>query len=111
YLEDLMVKIISNTGGFGADVMDCPPGLAVSEDELEQITRAWTRHSVLCFRTVDMTPEEHVNFSRRLGELHIMRPLKFNLDGYPEVFVVSNASKADPSKPVAGNAEGDAGLR
>ncbi len=106
-----MMKIVSNAGGFGAYVVDCPQGLAVSEEELEQLKRAWIQHSVLCFRSVDMTPEEHVRFSRRLGNLHIMKPLKFNLDGFPEVFVVSNASKADPSKPVAGNAEGDAGLR
>lgn len=109
-MEEIM-KIIPKIDGFGADVLDCPSGLVVSEDDLEQIMRAWMKHSILCFRAVNMSPEEHVRFSRRLGSLHIMRPFKFNLDGYPEVFVVSNASKVDPSKPVAGDAEGDAGLR
>ena len=38
-----------------------------------------------------MTPAQHVAFTRRLGELHIMTPPQFNLPGMPEVFVVSNA--------------------
>lgn len=106
-----MMKIIPNTSGFGAEVVECPAGLKASDDEVAKLQDAWTKHSILCFRAVDMAPEEHVSFSRRLGALHTMTPLKFNLDGYPEVFVVSNASKADPSKPVEGNADGDAGLR
>lgn len=105
------MRIIPSATGFGAEVIDCPAGLKVTDDELNQLVHAWTDYSILCFRGVEMTPAEHVAFSRRLGELHIMTPLKFNLEGYPEVFVVSNASKADPSKPVEGNAEGDAGLR
>src|SRR5690606_30771720 len=105
------MKILPREGGFGAEVVECPEGLVVTDEELQQLTDAWAKHSILCFRGVNMSPQEHVAFSRRLGALHIMKPLKFNLDGHPEVFVVSNASKADPSKPVEGNAEGDAGLR
>lgn len=105
------MKIKPNANGFGAEVLDCPEGMAISEDQLDRIKDAWTAHSVLCFRSLSMTPQEQVEFSRRLGALHVMTPLKFNLEGYPEVFVVSNASKADPSVPVQGNAEGDAGLR
>ena len=45
-----------------------------------------------------MTPAQHVAFTRRLGPLHVMEPLEFNLPGYPEVFVVSNVEEDD--KPV-----------
>ena len=37
-----------------------------------------------------MTPQAQIAFTRRLGPLHIMEPLEFNLPGYPEIFVVSN---------------------
>ena len=40
-----------------------------------------------------MTPEQHIAFTRRLGPLHIMEPLEFNLPGYPEIFVVSNVEE------------------
>ena len=109
--EKHAMKITPTANGFAADITECPPGLDVSDSELEKIKKAWTDHSLLCFRAVTMTPQEHIRFSRRLGELHIMKPLKFNLDGHPEIFVVSNASKNDPNVPVASNAEGEAGLR
>lgn len=104
------MKIAPSANGFGADVLEIDPHLRVSDSEVEEIKAAWYRHSILRFRGLDITPEEHVQFSRRLGKLHIMTPLKFNLEGYPEVFVVSNASKTDPNKPVSKSA-GEFGLR
>lgn len=52
----------------------------------------------MLFRDVQMTPAQHVAFTRRLGPLHIMEPLEFNLPGYPEVMVVSNIEK--DAKPI-----------
>jgi len=98
--------------GFCAEISGIPTDLNVSDDDFQRLEGAWTQHSILIFRDLDLTPEQHIAFTRRLGELHIMQPLKFNLPDYPEVFVVSNASKEDPSKPVAktGGA-GEAGLK
>ena len=45
-----------------------------------------------------MTPAQHVAFTRRLGPLHVMEPLEFNLPERPEVFVVSNVE--ENGKPV-----------
>jgi taurine dioxygenase len=108
--QELPLKIAPFTNGFGADVLDIDPHLQVSESEVEQVKAAWYRHSILRFRGLEITPQEHVQFSRHLGQLHIMTPLKFNLPGFPEVFVVSNASKEDPNKPVQKSA-GEVGLR
>jgi alpha-ketoglutarate-dependent taurine dioxygenase len=36
---------------------------------------------------------QHVAFTRRLGPLHIMEPLEFNLAGHPEIFIVSNVEE------------------
>ncbi|WP_232077634.1 TauD/TfdA dioxygenase family protein [Variovorax sp. PBL-E5] len=104
------LKIAPFSNGFGADVLGVDPHLQLDDDEIAQVRRAWHLHSILRFRRLEVTPDEHTRFSRRLGKLHIMTPLKFNLEGYPEVFVVSNASKRNPDEPV-GKSAGEVGLR
>jgi taurine dioxygenase len=98
--------------GFGAEISGIASNLDVSDGDFRGIQDAWIKHSILLFRDLQLTPADHVAFTRRLGELHVMKPLKFNLEGFPEVFVVSNASKQDPSKPVStDDGAGDAGLK
>ncbi len=80
-------------GDFAAEVIGAAPDLRVSDAELRAIEAAWFRHGVLVFRDLDMTPAEHVAFTRRLGPLHIMVPSEFNLPEYPEVWVVGNAEE------------------
>lgn len=55
-----------------------------------ELEAAWTRHGILVIRDLAMTHAQHIAFTRRFGELHIMEPLQYNLPGYPEIFVVSN---------------------
>lgn len=60
-----------------------------------QIQRALGEHGVLLFRGCDITPEQHIAFSRRFGllEAHVIGD--FALPGHPEVFVVSNVLEGD----------------
>jgi len=83
---------------FGAEVIGAPPNLKVDDATLHALEAAWFRHSILVFRDLDMTPAEHVAFTRRLGDLHIMVPSEFNLPGQPEVWVVGNA--VEDGKPL-----------
>lgn len=85
-------------GTFGGEVVGVPPDLQVDETTFRTIEQAWFRYSILLFRGLKMTPEQHIAFTRRLGPLHIMEPLSMNLPGFPEVFVVSNATKG--GKPI-----------
>ena len=80
-------------GAFGAEVIGAPPDLSVDDPTLAQIEAAWFRHGILVFRDLDMTPAQHVDFTRRLGPLHIMVPGEFNLAEHPEVWVVGNAER------------------
>jgi alpha-ketoglutarate-dependent taurine dioxygenase len=80
-------------GEFGAEVIGVAPDLRVDEPTLRAIEAAWFRHGILVFRDLDMTPAEHVAFTRRLGALHIMVPSEFNLADHPEVWVVGNAEE------------------
>ena len=82
-------------GNFGAEVVGIDSGLRVDDETFREIEAAWYRHPILLFRGWEMTPEQHIALTRRLGPLHVMVPLEHNLDGHPEVFVVGNARKED----------------
>jgi taurine dioxygenase/putative 2-oxoglutarate oxygenase len=83
---------------FGAEVLGVDPAGDLDARTVAALEAAWTRHSLLLFRDVRMTPAQHVAFTRRLGALHVMEPLEFNLPDHPEVFVVSNVEEG--GKPV-----------
>ena len=82
----------------GAEVVGVDLARDLDDETIATIQDAWTRHSLLLFRDVRMTPAQHVAFTRRLGTLHVMEPLEFNLPEWPEVFVVSNVE--ENGKPV-----------
>ncbi len=50
-------------------------------------------NGILLFRNVDLTPEQHVAFSRQFGELEAHVIGDFALPGRPEIFVVSNVKE------------------
>lgn len=80
-------------GEFAGEVTGVAPDLQVDDATLRKIEAAWFRYGILIFRDLDMTPAEHVAFTRRLGPLHIMVPSEFNLPEFPEVWVVGNAEE------------------
>jgi alpha-ketoglutarate-dependent taurine dioxygenase len=77
-------------GRFGAEIIGLDLSEELPEGEFRRIEQAWFDASFLVFRDLRMTPEQHIAFTRRLGELHIMTPLHFNLPGHPEVMVLTN---------------------
>src|SRR4029434_6830403 len=83
---------------FGAEIIGVDFSREMDAGTVAEIQAAWHRYSILLFRNVEMTPAQHVAFTRRLGPLHIMEPLEFNLPGFPEVLVVSNVEK--DNKPI-----------
>jgi len=87
----LKIRPLHNT--FGAEILGVNIARELDGSTMAEIEAAWYRHSILLFRNVEMTPAQHVAFTRRLGPLHIMEPPEFNLPGYPEVLVVSNVLK------------------
>jgi len=80
-------------GSFGAEVVGVPPTLEMDDVTFRAVEAAWYRHSILLFRGLRMSPEQQIDFTRRLGPLHYMLPPNIVLDGHPEIFVVSNETK------------------
>lgn len=78
-------------GRFGAEVVGLDLTSPPDDATFRRIEQAWFEHSFLVYRDLVMTPDQHIDFTRRFGALHIMTPLQFNLPGYPEVMVLTNA--------------------
>lgn len=89
----MALKIRPLHESFGAEIVGVDISRELDAATMGEIEAAWYRHSILLFRNVEMTPAQHIAFTRRLGPLHIMDPPEFNLPGYPEVLVVSNVVK------------------
>jgi alpha-ketoglutarate-dependent taurine dioxygenase len=93
-----MLTIKPLHGNFGAEISGVPSSLEIDDLTFREIEQAWFRHSILRFRNLSLTPGQQIAFSRRLGPLHIMEPLNMNLEGFPEIFLVSNEVK--DGKPI-----------
>jgi taurine dioxygenase len=76
----------------GVDVANLSPA------EFEVVERAWYDHSALLFRGQKLTDDDLLAFSRRFGELDpppVNENGKTFVEGYPEIYVVSNVIGPD----------------
>ncbi len=88
----------------GAEAVGVDLASPMSDAEFAELNRAWLDgDGVLVVRDQTLTPEEHVAFSRRLGELEVHVVGQFLLDGHPEIYRVS--SKVDEDGRPMGNPE------
>src|SRR5687768_17040385 len=82
----------------GAEVCDINVGKPMSESTFGEIHRAFLDHGILLFRDQDITREQHIDFSRRFGELdrHDSLPRDRRAD-HPELLMVTNEPNPDGS--------------
>ena len=65
----------------------------IDGDTFEQIESAWNKYSVLVFRDQEITPADHISFTRRFGELEIHWLDEWLHPEHPEILLVSNLEK------------------
>ena len=86
------LEVIPTGAALGAEVRGVDLR-AIDDTQFAAIRRAWVDHQVLLFRDQDLTDEQLIAFSRRFGALD-QAPIQENgrrfVDGYPEIYVVSN---------------------
>jgi taurine dioxygenase len=66
---------------------------ALTDAHFAAIQQAWNHHSVLLFRGQTLTDDDLIAFSRRFGDLDfapIQETGRRFVEGYPEIYVVSN---------------------
>ena len=86
-----MLTIERLSGPFGAEITGLDLNTEPDTATFDEIVEALHRHAVICIRgQQSLTPEKHIAFSRRFGELEVHVQSSFNLDGYPEIYCITN---------------------
>ena len=83
---------------------------SIGEEEFPLIEKAWHRHSVLLFRDQQLTDDDLLRFSRRLGELDPPPNQEHGRQsppGYPDIYVVSNVLD-EKGQPIGALGAGEA---
>ena len=81
----------------------------IDADGFRAIYRAWLDHQVLLFRDQRLTDEDLIAFSHRFGDLDhapIQETGRRFVEGYPEIYVVSNV--IENGEPIGSLGAGDA---
>ena len=84
------IEIRPLSAALGAEVVGVDLSRPLDDNTFARIHEAHLEHLVLAIRDQDLTPEQHIAFSRRFGELDIHVLDQFLLPGHPEILVVSN---------------------
>ena len=74
----------------GAEVVGLDISKPINAEDFRRIHRAHLDHHVLVFRDQQVTPQAHIDFSRRFGPLEIHVLHQFQLKNHPEILIVSN---------------------
>jgi taurine dioxygenase len=78
------------TPHLGAEVAGVDLAQPLSNAAFDAVHAAFERHSVLVFHDQELTPEQHVAFSRRFGPLMVHVFAEDLLEGHPEIYRLSN---------------------
>lgn len=78
----------------GAEVLGLDLSRPLGNVDFARLHQAHLDRHVVVFRDQRITPAQHVDFSRRFGPLQIHVLKNFQLEGHPEILVVSNIKDA-----------------
>jgi len=89
--EPMALKLRKLSYALGAEVCGVDVAKAMSESTFGEIYHAFLQHGILLFRDQDITREQHIEFSRRFGELDRHEALpRDRHPRYPELLMVTN---------------------
>src|SRR5258706_5516680 len=100
-----MLKVQRSSAPLGAEILGVDLSTELDDAVFREIVGQFHEHEVVFFRNQRLTPDQHVAFSRRFGELEHHVSKDCCRPGFPELFVVSNV--LDDGKPIGSQ---DAGL-
>src|SRR3954470_20657076 len=94
----MSLKLRPLSYALGAEICDIDVSRDMSEQAFGEIYRAFLEHGILLLRNQKLTREQHIEFSRRFGELdnHDALP-RDRHPQYPELLMVTNEPKPDGS--------------
>jgi taurine dioxygenase len=92
-LEKTGTEVVPITKDVGAEVLGVDLSIKLDKPTFELIHRAWLEYGVLVFRKQEIDSNAFIAFSARFGDLDnapVMENGRAFVDGYPELFVISN---------------------
>ena len=98
----MTLKISQLSPILGAEATGIDLAVGLTDADFKVLYQAWLDHNgILVIRNQDLTHEQHISFSRRIGELDHHVVTQFVPDDYPELYRVSN--KEDEHGKYLGN--------
>jgi len=91
-------------GRFAAQIGGVDLSRPIDKEIFSRIHDAFLEHSVLVFRQQTLSNEQHIEFSRRFGELEIHTAKHWLLPDQPEILVLSNRGEKGTKPIVNGGA-------
>jgi len=97
----MAIEVFPATPILGAEVTGVDLTQPLDDSTFNAVNDALVKHSVIVIRDQDLSPDQLVGFSARFGPLMVHSLKKALLEGYPEIYRLSN-------KKVEGKAQGRA---
>ncbi len=102
------IDVLALSPAVGAEIRDVDLAGPLDDDTFTAIYSAWLDHGVLRFRDQQLSDSDLVAFSRRFGDLDLA-PVKGHgqvaVEGFPEVFIISNVIEDGVSIGSLGDSE------
>ncbi|MGI9524572.1 MAG: TauD/TfdA dioxygenase family protein, partial [Hyphomicrobiaceae bacterium] len=74
----------------GAEIGNVDLSAQINDARFAEIEDAFVKWSVVVFRSQNLTPDDHLTFAKRFGDLEINAFTKFALAGYPGILKLCN---------------------
>ena len=91
----MAIEIVPLTTAIGAEIRGVDMRRPQDPATVAEIRAAWLKHQVLLFRDQDVTPEQHIRFSRCFGTVEDYPLVHYRLPDHPEIFLLSNEPDRD----------------
>ena len=81
------IEVRPYSSAIGAEILGVDLSRTLDNQTWPEIHDAFHQYLVIFFRDQHLTPDQHLNFSRRFGELEPY-PFVHGIEGYPELIEV-----------------------
>lgn len=83
--------VCNKVGGvIGAEIVGLDLSSGINDETLTKVIKNFHDNAVLVIRDQKLTPEQHIEFSKRIGPLQVHVQKTYHLPGYPELYSISN---------------------
>jgi taurine dioxygenase len=87
-------EIVKLTPTIGAEILGVDLSQDLRDDVIDAIYQTLLENLVVFFRDQKLTPDQHKEFGRRFGELHIHPAVTGGVDSHPEIILIQADEKS-----------------